>query len=93
MRIEQQSVLADMASPQVRRRAFSIALLVGSILTFVNQSDAIMAQQFPIWWKAVITYCVPFVVSSYSQAAVLQMQRPQFPCEQINAPSTEAANG
>lgn len=93
MRIEQQSVLADMASPQVRRRAFSIALLVGSILTFVNQSDAIMAQQFPIWWKAVITYCVPFVVSSYSQAAVLQMQRPQFRCEQINAPSTEAANG
>lgn len=93
MRNELRSLMSDMASSQVRRRAFSIALLVGSILTFVNQSDAILAQQFPIWWKAIITYCVPFVVSSYSQAAVMQMQRPQFPCEHLNMPSAEAVNG
>lgn len=60
-----------MVTPSVRCRAFSIALVVGSILTCVNQADAILALQFPVWWKALITYCVPFVVSSYSQAAVL----------------------
>ncbi|MGH7321456.1 MAG: nitrate/nitrite transporter NrtS, partial [Candidatus Rokuibacteriota bacterium] len=56
------------------RRAVSVAAVVGTILTAINQGDLLLAGQ--LTWgglvKIVLTYMVPFCVSVYS---VLAMNR------------------
>lgn len=49
------------------KRATVIAIVVGSLLNFINQYDAIfLAQQSVNWLKIGLTYCVPFGVSLLS---------------------------
>ncbi|MDN3698027.1 MULTISPECIES: nitrate/nitrite transporter NrtS [Vibrio] len=48
------------------KRAFIIALVVGSILNVINQYDAIWGLGVFSWTKALLTYCVPFIVSLVS---------------------------
>ena len=49
------------------RRSFTVALVVGSILTLLNQGDTILAGnwQNALYWKIPLTYCVPFCVATY----------------------------
>lgn len=54
------------------KRAFIIALVVGSILNVINQYDAIWGEGVFSWTKALLTYCVPFIVSLVS--AVITMR-------------------
>lgn len=53
----------------VRRRAFRIALVVGTFLNLINQGDALISFDHVNWVKIVLTYSVPYLVSSYSSAA------------------------
>jgi hypothetical protein len=48
------------------RRTIRIALVVGTILTLINQADVIFSGDATIitWVKAALNYCVPFVVSN-----------------------------
>lgn len=46
-------------------RATIVALLVGTILNLINQGDAILAGGPVIIWKIVLTYVVPFMVSTH----------------------------
>jgi hypothetical protein len=48
------------------RRTIRIALVVGTILTLINQLDVILAGDASTitWVKAALNYCVPFVVSN-----------------------------
>lgn len=48
------------------RRTVRIALVVGTILTLINQADVILRGDATAitWIKAVLNYCVPFVVSN-----------------------------
>ncbi len=48
------------------RRTIRIALVVGTILTLINQLDVILAGDATsiTWVKAGLNYCVPFVVSN-----------------------------
>ena len=48
------------------RRAFFIALVVGSLLNIINQYDAIFGGDVLKPIQAVLTYCVPFCVSLFS---------------------------
>ena len=48
------------------RRTVAIALVVGTILTLINQADVIIGGDAKAltWVKAGLNYCVPFVVSN-----------------------------
>jgi hypothetical protein len=48
------------------RRTAKIALVVGTILTLINQADVIIRgdAEALTWVKVILNYCVPFVVSN-----------------------------
>jgi hypothetical protein len=46
-------------------RSLRVALVVGTVLTLINQGDAILATARVDWLKALLTYAVPYAVSTY----------------------------
>jgi hypothetical protein len=52
--------------PEHLRRTVKIALVVGTILTAINQLDVILRGDATVitWVKCGLNYCVPFVVSN-----------------------------
>jgi len=46
-------------------RSFYVALVVGTILNLINQGDALFATAQINWIKIVLTYFVPYAVSTY----------------------------
>lgn len=56
--------LAIATSEGVLRRAIFVALVVGTILTLINQGDQLLAGRLN-WWKMGLTYLVPFAVSTH----------------------------
>jgi hypothetical protein len=55
----------------VWRRAIAVALVVGTILMLINQADVLLTSQASalVVAKMVLTYLVPFSVSTYSALA------------------------
>jgi hypothetical protein len=53
--------------PSLLRRSLLTALVVGTILTAINQGNIIAASHFPpnLFWKIPLTYCVPFCVATW----------------------------
>src|SRR6266542_7110506 len=51
--------------PLVRRSAV-VALIVGTILTAINQGNVILGGDFPasLYWKIPLTYAVPYCVAT-----------------------------
>ena len=50
------------------RRSAMLALIVGTFLVLLNQSDVLFgAQPLPtaLYWKVPLTYCVPFCVATF----------------------------
>ena len=49
------------------KRSLYAALVVGTILTLLNQGDALLAGEWAnsLYWKIPLTYSVPFIVSTY----------------------------
>jgi hypothetical protein len=58
------------------RRSFIVALMVGTILTTINQGNIIMRGDFPpsLYWKIPLTYAVPYCVAT--TGALLNARRP-----------------
>jgi len=56
------------------RRAVRVALIVGTTLVLINQWEAVLGEAALSWAKVVLTYCVPYLVSSYSTAAHISDQ-------------------
>ena len=57
------------------KRSLAMALLVGTIVNGINQGPEILEGQWPVIWKLVLTYMIPFLVVSYgSYAAFLSSQ-------------------
>ena len=52
--------------PMLKRSGIA-ALVVGTILTLLNQGDILLAGQWhgALHWKIPLTYCVPFLVATY----------------------------
>ncbi len=46
-------------------RSGCVALVVGTILNLINQGDVIFGVMAINWTKVVLTYVVPYVVSTY----------------------------
>lgn len=49
-------------------RGLKIGVVVGTLLTAINYGDVLIAGEFmPVmYWKTLLTYCVPFCVSTYA---------------------------
>ena len=47
------------------KKAFLTALVVGTVLTVINHGDNILAGEFPPLLKVVLTYCVPYCVTTW----------------------------
>ena len=70
--------LSVAARPQVYRRSRKVALLVGTILVGINYFDRIADGQLVNldYLKMLMTYCVPFCVSTHaSVSAILEQER------------------
>ena len=61
-----------LVAPVTVKRAVKVSLIVGSILTLINQSDHMLTGEMPAAWKIILTYLVPYCVSSYSTAALMK---------------------
>ena len=62
-------------SDGVPYRSGCVALVVGTILNLINQGDAILEATSINWIKVVLTYFVPYAVSTYG-AVSYRMSRP-----------------
>ena len=53
------------------RRSAIVAVFVGTVLTFLNQGDTLLAGEWTnaLYWKIPLTYCVPFLVATYGSLA------------------------
>jgi hypothetical protein len=49
----------------IPRRAMFVALIVGTALNLTNQGDALFGRMPINWLKLVLTYAVPFFVSTH----------------------------
>ncbi len=55
--------------------SLKIALVVGTALNLINQGDAVLPAGPPLnWGKLALTYCVPFVVATYSAYRAFRAQ-------------------
>jgi hypothetical protein len=52
--------------PDTRLRALKLAAVVGTILLLINQWEACLGEASIQWAKAMLTYCVPYLVSTYT---------------------------
>ncbi len=52
-------------------RGLQVGGIVGTILTGINHGDALLAGQLSgaAMWKILLTYCVPYCVSTYASVA------------------------
>jgi len=56
--------------PETTIRAFRVAIIVAPILIIINHHDTILAHKFTtlLFFKALLTFLVPYCVSAYSSA-------------------------
>lgn len=62
--------------PPVFRRSLTISVIVGSLLTFINQGDILIRGSITalVVLKICLTYIVPFCVSTVSALAANRVQ-------------------
>ena len=48
------------------RRSLIVAIIVGTILTAINQGNVLLSGEFPpsLYWKIPLTYVVPYCVAT-----------------------------
>ena len=58
-------------------RAFKIALIVGIILAGINHGDHLIKGEMTTnnWIKILVTFCVPYCVSSFSSAMAIKKEQ------------------
>ena len=61
--------------PKIIKRSLIIAAIVGTILNLINQGDVLdEMDQFELW-KCLLTYMVPYCVSTYGAVSALMDNR------------------
>jgi hypothetical protein len=79
-------------APSVRRRAFRVALVVGSLLLAINHGDAILHGDvsFVRALRMILTVLVPYLVSTVSSVgAIRDLQRSADPKKMAPGPAAE----
>jgi hypothetical protein len=61
----------------VVRRAVVIALFVGTVLALINHGDSMLAGAMSglNWGQVLVTYLVPYMVSTYSSVGAIRTQQ------------------
>jgi hypothetical protein len=69
--------LSIIMRPEHLRRTLRIALIVGVVLTLINQADVIIGGEANAvtWIKVGLNFCVPFVVSNLGLLAGKRAER------------------
>jgi hypothetical protein len=49
----------------IPKRSLMVAVVVGTVLNLINQGDAMFGTASINWLKALLTYIVPYCVSTY----------------------------
>ena len=70
-------IVALALSGGVPRRAAVVALLVGTALNLINQGDFVLAGNAPHWGKLVLTYMVPYLVSTHGAVSARMAGGPE----------------
>ena len=69
--------LALARTPAIAARAFRVALVIGTVLTLINQGDHLIAGMAPDWIKMILTYMVPYCVSTHGAVSAMQASNQQ----------------
>lgn len=70
------SFLSIALRPAILKRSIIVAIVVGTVLNVINQGDVLTGNTAFDLLKCILTYLVPFCVSTYgSVSAILEMQR------------------
>jgi hypothetical protein len=64
----QKAICRTFAWPSIRR-SLVVAAIVGTALNAINQGPEIIRGDWPVLWKLILTYLVPFAVASYGSYA------------------------
>lgn len=59
-------------APPIVTRSLMVALVVGTALNAINQGPELWRGDPVVVWKLALTYCVPFLVASYSAFSALR---------------------
>ena len=62
-------ILHCCVSDGVPQCSFNVALVVGTILNMINQGDALLGLAAISWPKIILTFLVPYCVSTYGAVA------------------------
>lgn len=54
---------------QTVARGLRVAILVGLVLNAINQGDVLLSGGSPNWWKFMLTFLVPYCVSTHASAS------------------------
>jgi len=57
--------ISQCLKPPILGRSIRVALVIGAVLTAINQGDAIWVGDWPAIWKIALTFLGPFLVASY----------------------------
>ncbi len=55
----------------IPRRSLMVALIVGTILNLINQGDGLLGSAPIDWTRLILTYMVPYAVSTYGAVSAL----------------------
>ncbi|MDX1558984.1 MAG: nitrate/nitrite transporter NrtS [Marinobacter sp.] len=55
--------------PGTPRRSAKLAVVVGTLLVLINQWEAVTGAASMDWLKVVLTFCVPYLVSTYTSVS------------------------
>src|SRR5262245_56036662 len=64
---ERRCLRCTLLRPSLLRRSFLTALVVGSLVTAINQGNIMLRGDFPhdLVWKIPLSYCLPFCVATW----------------------------
>ena len=73
--VEQKCLRHALTHRPLARTAVTTALVVGTILTAINQGNILLQGSFPavLAWKVPLTYCVPYCVATWSALRISRL--------------------
>ena len=69
---DRNSVIYYATRPRVVRSSLLVAIVVGTILNLINQGDALFGDKPVVIWKLLLTFVVPYCVSTYGAVMALR---------------------
>lgn len=72
--------------PSIVKRSLIVALVVGTVLNLINQGDVITGNAHFNLFKCLLTYVVPYLVSTYGAVSALKESAPEEDALKESAP-------